>query len=473
MRLSESKYPPGSDKRWTSRANAESIGVSAGASDDANAALVDARVAGSIASDPVSIAAGMAAISHRIDRNLELIDNLRLRRNYRTCLHLCQSSGPSRRTPGPRALRLAQPLGETLCIMGRMYLCVVVEVDVGIASFSAAPAANARRPVVELRIAIPTYVEHGGAVQSNVDEVRRHFLGVRELSGCVREHERAPMCAEQVVELRAEVGRMSYLERVSIANPSSIDRVDEGTAPQPMVMMARHAFGGEGIPRQHAHEVIETFRLEAVRRRKLPEKRSRLRAEGEDAAGEEVSERTLAIAQLEIVCDEPAALDGKDKFAVRYLRRPAREHTGRFQTVERPVQLNGVEAAAGIGEPARPRELLGIEGAAPTRIVVAADADVGLPQVWSLLRGRSRRRRMRRHEPELSEKRGRSGVVGKRVQRAEDVFLAHGEAGADRVGIDADTLEFFQQLREPLPFRHYALPRDRWLPPSTEASQAG
>jgi hypothetical protein len=81
MRLSESKYPPGSESRCTSFANAESARDSrAGANDDAYAIRVAAGLdvpsapSRSLANDPAMIVAGMAASSHRTERNLELID---------------------------------------------------------------------------------------------------------------------------------------------------------------------------------------------------------------------------------------------------------------------------------------------------------------------------------------------------------------------------------------------------------------
>jgi hypothetical protein len=76
---------------------------------------------------------------------------------------------------------------------------------------------------------------------------------------------------------------------------------------------------------------------------------------------------------------------------------------------------------------------------------------------------------VRHHETELRKKRRWTRIVRQRVQRAKNVFFAHGEACADRIWIDADALELLQQLGEPLAFRHSTLPRDRG--PTNEACQ--
>src|SRR3954469_21303505 len=80
MRLSESKYPPGSESRWTSFANDESTcAVGAATSDEAYAARGDVSSCEPVANHPKTAATGAAASSHRAVRNLALIDNLRSR----------------------------------------------------------------------------------------------------------------------------------------------------------------------------------------------------------------------------------------------------------------------------------------------------------------------------------------------------------------------------------------------------------
>lgn len=60
-----------------------------------------------------------------------------------------------------------------------------------------------------------------------------------------------------------------------------------------------------------------------------------------------------------------------------------------------------------------------------------------------------RRRRLRRESSQLREKRRWPRAVGKRGQRSQRVFLTNGQPGADRVRIDADSLELVEQIREP------------------------
>ena len=140
-------------------------------------------------------------------------------------------------------------------------------------------------------------------------------------------------------------------------------------------MIARDRLAADGVTRQHPYEVVESLCSKPYDAGQLPEKGAGLAAEGEDPARVEVAKGTFTISQLEIVCDEPAALDGEDEAAVGRFFSPSREYGGRLEAVERSVQLDGVEAAARVREPSRLRETLGIEGAPPSRVVVAADAD--------------------------------------------------------------------------------------------------
>ena len=60
----------------------------------------------------------------------------------------------------------------------------------------------------------------------------------------------------------------------------------------------------------------------------------------------------------------------------------------------------------------------------------------------------------RHHRAQSREKRLRPSVTLEARQDAKHVFLAHGESGADRVGIDANALELVQQMCKPLRLRH-------------------
>jgi hypothetical protein len=57
-------------------------------------------------------------------------------------------------------------------------------------------------------------------------------------------------------------------------------------------------------------------------------------------------------------------------------------------------------------------------------------------------------RHVRDHESQLGQKCRRTRVVRQRREGAQHVFLAYGEAGADRVRIDAHALEFLEQMCE-------------------------
>ena len=119
---------------------------------------------------------------------------------------------------------------------------------------------------------------------------------------------------------------MTHLERMPVRYASPASCVHERSAFEPVVVRARDALAADRVAREHAHELIKPLCLEAICRRQLPEKGTCLRSECEHAAGEEIPERTLAIAQLEIVRDEPPTLDGEDEAAIGHCFGPAREH---------------------------------------------------------------------------------------------------------------------------------------------------
>ena len=74
MRLSESKYPPGSESRCTSRANAESAVVLGAAA----YAVVNAAWSSDVGTnEPHTTVTGSATSSQRIEPSLDLITHLR------------------------------------------------------------------------------------------------------------------------------------------------------------------------------------------------------------------------------------------------------------------------------------------------------------------------------------------------------------------------------------------------------------
>ena len=121
---------------------------------------------------------------------------------------------------------------------------------------------------------------------------------------------------------------MAHLEGVAIGHSPSSCRVDERAALEPVVVGASDGFGGDRITGQHIHESVESFRLEAVGRRQLPEKGTGLPAESERAAREEIPQSPLAVPELEIVSNESSALDRENEVIVGNDFRPPREYRG-------------------------------------------------------------------------------------------------------------------------------------------------
>jgi hypothetical protein len=56
--------------------------------------------------------------------------------------------------------------------------------------------------------------------------------------------------------------------------------------------------------------------------------------------------------------------------------------------------------------------------------------------------------RLRHDDAETREKRLRAGPIGQTGKHSAHVFLADGEAGAERVRIDSDAFKFAKQLLE-------------------------
>ena len=117
-----------------------------------------------------------------------------------------------------------------------------------------------------------------------------------------------------------------------------------------------------------------SLRGEPHLRGELPEDRTELGAKLEQAAGEEVGERGLDVAQLVHVGDQARSLDGEDEV----LRRgggPLVEAGGALQGVEGAVDLHAGKAGGGKLKLAALRELRRVEDAAPARVAPAGDPD--------------------------------------------------------------------------------------------------
>src|SRR5690242_9461944 len=115
---------------------------------------------------------------------------------------------------------------------------------------------------------------------------------------------------------------MPYFESMVVRYPACY-RIDEGAALEPVIVRSRDSLGVDRVARKHTHERVESLGVEAVGCRELPEKRTGLRAECQDAAREEISQRALTIAQFEIVRDEAASLDCEHEALIGHRLRPS------------------------------------------------------------------------------------------------------------------------------------------------------
>ena len=105
-------------------------------------------------------------------------------------------------------------------------------------------------------------------------------------------------------------------------------------------MPACHSCRFYRVARQKLQEFRDAFGIEARRGRQLPEERSGLLAECQDAAAVEIAECSRGAPELQVVRDEATALDGEREPRGRRLGGPAPEHRRGFQAVERAVQLD-------------------------------------------------------------------------------------------------------------------------------------
>ena len=233
-----------------------------------------------------------------------------------------QSRGVSRFSNGSDD---AKSFRQAKRVVRGMHLCVIIKVDVHIAAGGVLPSTDARGPVVELAVAIAAHVQLGGTVQPNVKKVRRQDFGVAERPGRIGDDQRTPVRPQEIIELVAEIRRVTHLERVPIRHSPSIHGVDESIAPETMIVLACDRFSLGGIARQHAHEIMEALGLEMVGRGQLPEEGTRLPTERQHATGEEIPQRVFAVAQLQIVGDEAAALEGEHEVTTGDFLRPPLE----------------------------------------------------------------------------------------------------------------------------------------------------
>jgi len=278
-----------------------------------------------VANDPARIVAGMAASSHRTERNLELIDTSLQAKLLSVTGRWPVTSGRPGAAGSGRGTLHPQPLRETLRVERGVHFRVIIEVDVRVSRTAPPPASDARCPIVQLVFAVAADIELRGPMKPHVGEVCGEHIGVPELARGISKDERAPVRCEHVIEFLAEVRRVAYLERVSIAHPTTY-RIDQCSAFESMIVLARDCLSRDGITGQQTHELVESLRPEAIRRRQLPEERARPLTEREHTTRKEIPECAVAVSELQIVRDESASFDGEHKVALRHRISPALEH---------------------------------------------------------------------------------------------------------------------------------------------------
>src|SRR5690606_20624827 len=127
-------------------------------------------------------------------------------------------------------------------------------------------------------------------------------------------------------------------------------------------------------PGEQFEEPRGALLVEGERGRELPENGSEFLLQPQDARREEVRERRPGAPQLPVVGDVTSALDGEAE-AGRSLEAPLPVRLGPLQRIERAVDLDRVEAQAGMLELATGGKAGGIEVAAPAWVAPAGDAD--------------------------------------------------------------------------------------------------
>src|SRR5690606_5748676 len=111
--------------------------------------------------------------------------------------------------------------------------------------------------------------------------------------------------------------------------------------------------------------------------RQLPQNRSELVGQLEDAGGQEVGQGHFDVVQLLVVGDEPAAFDGVDEVVGSRLVPPSTCRRG-SEAIERAVDLDAVEDVGGVLEFSRLGQSFRIESLAPAGVVPTGDTDPDL-----------------------------------------------------------------------------------------------
>jgi len=146
------------------------------------------------------------------------------------------------------------------------------------------------------------------------------------------------------------------------------------TAGQPLVVIASEACGIQGGQWQRAAERVQCVGIESQIGRQLPQNRSKLALERQNARGEEVRKRLPRLAQPAHVGDEAAAFDREQKILWRGIA-PGSISFRSLQRIERRVQFDTAEARCRERQLVALRQTGRIEVSSPRRVVPAGRTD--------------------------------------------------------------------------------------------------
>ncbi len=242
---------------------------------------------------------------------------------------------------------------------------------------AARPGRDPIRPCVERGGVVAGGIQLLDAMQPAIDEITRQIAEPRPHRR-IGADQRDVVGAQQVDEfdrtktLVADFQRMAQLS--GRVGPRPVPPIE------PCVVAPGERGRRFGVMRQHGEERREPFAVEAQVGRELPQDRSQLSAEAEDARGEKVGDRRFRLTQPPYVGDEAGRLDGEHEI-VRHCISPGGEALRPLEAVECAVDFDGAELAGGKRQFLPLRQLLRIEHAAPWRIGPPrnADADVAGP----------------------------------------------------------------------------------------------
>lgn len=230
-------------------------------------------------------------------------------------------------------------------------------------------------PPVGIRRRDPRQIGGHPALFPGSDACRPAIQFARRIARCKR-----GLAALQpdIDKIRANIGNLRKFGRVGVADGNVVmaQQVDEGLRAETLVpdfddMPQAQTFL---LPRQAFQKAGEICGIEFFGRRELPKNRSELLPKGEQAAIQECLYRGVRVSKQLAVRGHAMRLHREDE-VLRHFRGPAAEYFGCLRAIERAVDFDRGELAAGEGEFLGVRQAAWIEIIAPGREGPAADAD--------------------------------------------------------------------------------------------------